>query len=87
LPVGWQWRVFATSWAEASLEWCSQAATAKGEYLAGEVGDHLIRRIGNRFSREGLLAEALEPDDVCRALSAMNYGLRHARGEGDETRA
>ena len=56
-------------------------AVFEGEYLSGSVDDHLMRRIGDRFNREGLLAEPFDTDDVRWALNAMNYRLRHARGE------
>jgi hypothetical protein len=36
-------------------------AVLVGEYLSGSVDDHLMRRMGDRFNREGLLAEHLTP--------------------------
>jgi hypothetical protein len=62
-------------------------AVLEGGYLAGDVPDYLIRRIGDRFARHGLLAEDFEPDDVRGALNAMNDRLRCARGERDEPSA
>ena len=58
-------------------------AVLEGEYLSGSVDEALMLRIGDRFSREGLLTEPFGPDDVRWALNAMNYRLRHARGEDD----
>lgn len=58
-------------------------AVLEGEYLSGSVDEALMLRIGDGFSREGLLTEPFGPDDVRWALHAMNYRLRHARGEDD----
>lgn len=58
-------------------------AVLEGESLSGSVDDYVMRRIGDRFMREGLLASSFSADDVRRALNAMNYRLRHAKGEDD----
>ena len=60
-------------------------ALLEGEYLAGSTDDRLMRRIGDRFNRVGLLADSFDTDDVRQALNAMNYRLRHAAGEDDES--
>ena len=62
-------------------------AVLEGEYLSGSVDKDLMRRIGDRFQRHGLLAESFGNDDVRWALNAMNYRLRHARGEQDDSPA
>lgn len=58
-------------------------ALLEGESLAGSIDDRVMRRIGDRLERVGLLASNVETAEVRQALSAMNYRLRHALGEGD----
>ena len=58
-------------------------AVLEGESMSGSVDDYVMRRIGDRFKREGLLASSFGTDDVRQALNAMNYRLRHAKGEDD----
>lgn len=58
-------------------------ALLEGEHLAGSMDDRIMRRIGDRLLREGLLAASFDTDDVARALNAMNHRLRHACGEDD----
>ena len=58
-------------------------ALLEGESLAGSIDDRVMRRIGDRLERVGLLASHVETAEVRQALSAMNYRLRHALGEGD----
>ena len=60
-------------------------AMLEGEYLVGSIDDRLMRRIGDRFNRAGLLAGSFDTADVRWALNAMNYRLRHALGEDDES--
>lgn len=60
-------------------------ALVEGEYLAGSIDDRLMRRIGDRFNRVGLLSDSFDTAEVSRALNAMNYRLRYALGEDDET--
>lgn len=55
----------------------------EGESLAGSLDDRIMRRIGDRLARVGLLPSHVETDEVRQALSAMNYRLRHALGEDD----
>ena len=38
-----------------------------------------MRRIGDHFQREGLLASSFDTDDVRRALNAMNYSFAMPR--------
>lgn len=59
-------------------------ALVEGEFLAGSIDDRLMRRIGERLSRVGLLPDSFNTPEVNHALNAMNYRLRHALGEGDE---
>ena len=58
-------------------------ALLEGESLAGSIDDRVMRRIGDRLERVGLLASHVETAEVRQALSAMNCRLRHALGEGD----
>lgn len=58
-------------------------ALLEGESLAGGIDDRVMRRIGDRFARVGLLTGHNETADVRQALSAMNGRLRHAMGEDD----
>ena len=60
-------------------------ALVEGEYLAGSIDDRLMRRIGERLNRVGLLTDSFDTPEVSRALNAMNYRLRHAAGEDDES--
>ena len=43
-------------------------AVLEGEYLSGSVDEALMLRIGNRFSREGLLTEP-STQTMCAGLS------------------
>jgi hypothetical protein len=61
-------------------------ALLEGESLAGSIDDRVMRRNGDRLGRVGLLASRVETAEVRQALSAMNYRLRHALGEGDPSR-
>jgi hypothetical protein len=58
-------------------------ALLEGESLAGSLDDRLMRRIGDRFNRVGLLADSFDTTDVRQAVNAMNGRLRHAAGEDD----
>lgn len=57
----------------------------EGESLAGSLDDRLMRRIGDRFNGFGLLADSFDTNAVRQALNALNYRLRHAGGEDDES--
>lgn len=59
-------------------------ALMEGEYLAGSIDDRLMRRIGDRFNRVGLLSDSFDAAEVSQALNAMNYRLRYAWGEDDQ---
>ena len=59
-------------------------ALLEGESLIGSLEDRFMRRVGDRFTRVGLLADPFDVDDVRQAVNAMNYRLRHALGEDDE---
>lgn len=59
-------------------------ALLEGESLAGSIDDRVMRRIGERLQRVGLLANHVETAEVREALSAMNYRLRHALGEDED---
>ena len=39
-------------------------ALLEGESLAGSLHDRLMRRVGDRFNRVGLLADSFDIDDV-----------------------
>ena len=58
-------------------------ALLEGESLAGSLDDRIMRRIGDRFHRVGLLADSFDTADVRQAVSAMNDRLRRAAGEDD----
>jgi hypothetical protein len=62
-------------------------ALLEGESLIGSLDDRIMRRIGDRLNRKGLLGDSFDAEDVRQAVNAMNHRLRHALGEDDRSPA
>jgi hypothetical protein len=58
-------------------------AELEGCFSTGTVDADLVRRVRDRFAREGLLDSGAALGDLCGALNALNHRLRTARGEYD----
>jgi hypothetical protein len=58
-------------------------AVLEGHLLAGDLPDHLTRRLAERFRRLGMLPEPGDEVAVRAALDGLNHRLRSALGEYD----
>jgi hypothetical protein len=58
-------------------------AVLEGHLLAGDVPDHLRRRLAERFRRLGMLPEPGDEVALREALDDLNHRLRSALGEYD----
>jgi hypothetical protein len=58
-------------------------AVLEGHLLAGDVPDHLTRRLAERFRRLGMLPEPGDEVSLREALDGLNHRLRSALGEYD----
>lgn len=56
-------------------------AVLEGELGAGEVPQHLVGRLRDRFARKGLLEPGASDRDLRQAISDLNHRLRYALGE------
>jgi hypothetical protein len=59
-------------------------AVLEGELAAGELPDHHVSRVRNRFVRSGLIDSESGPREVGQALSDLNHRLRYSLGEFPE---
>ena len=59
-------------------------AVLEGGHLAGDLDEHVSRRLGERLHRVGMLGKHWHSRELRQALNDMNHRVRYALGEYDD---
>ena len=59
-------------------------AVLEGEHLAGDLDEHVSRRLGDRLHRVGMLGKHWQSRELRQALNDMNHRVRYALGEYED---